>query len=373
MREMQTGTGAGFVRSLGLRAGDLVEVRSREEILATLDENGRLDAQPFMPEMLEFCGRRFRVRASAHKTCDTVDHTGARRMVDTVHLEDLRCSGQHHGGCQAECLLFWKEAWLKRVSDAGDAVEPTGPRSDARGCTEEELLRATSRVDEEGETCYSCQATQLVEASLPVNPLDPRPYWRDVRSGNVTVGELADGLFFRFVSNTIQHVGYRLLIGLYNAVQRIRGGIPYPIVQGRVQGRTPKEVLGLQPGEKVRVKSLEEIEETIDARQRNRGMRFDWEMVNHCGKVMTVRSSVEQILDEKTGRMMKFKNPCIILEGGTCPSRFSDRGRIACPRAIYSYFRENWLERVEEPASVSGPDARRSGASASSTSPTGRA
>ena len=59
-------------RALGLRAGDWVEVRSAAEILATLDERGRLDALPFMPEMLQYCGRRFRVFKSAHKTCDTL-------------------------------------------------------------------------------------------------------------------------------------------------------------------------------------------------------------------------------------------------------------------------------------------------------------
>lgn len=337
----------GIPRALGLRAGEMVEVRSLDEILSTLDESGRLDAEPFMPEMIELCGRRFRVRASAHKTCDTVDHTGARRMVDTVHLEDLRCSGRDHGGCQAECLLFFKEAWLRRVSDVEAGREPAGPRVQAPGCTIEQLHRATASIDHEGETCYSCQATQLVEASFPVNALDPRPYWRDVRSGNVSVGEMLDALFFRLVANVAPKFGYKILVGLYNAVQKLRGGIPFPIVRGKARGRTPKEVLGLQPGERVRVKSLAEIEETIDERQRNRGMRFDWEMVNYCGKEMVVHSSVDQIIDEKTGRMMRFSNPCIILEGGVCPSRYSNRGRIGCPRAIYSYFRENWLERVD--------------------------
>jgi hypothetical protein len=33
-------------------------------------------------------------------------------MTDTVHLSDLRCDGSAHAGCQAGCLLFWKEAWL---------------------------------------------------------------------------------------------------------------------------------------------------------------------------------------------------------------------------------------------------------------------
>ena len=33
------------------RAGHVVEVRTKEEILATLDKHGCLDGMPFMPEM----------------------------------------------------------------------------------------------------------------------------------------------------------------------------------------------------------------------------------------------------------------------------------------------------------------------------------
>jgi hypothetical protein len=345
---MATPSARNFERSLGLRAGELVEVRSREEILATLDERGQLDSQPFMPEMLAYCGRQFPVRASAHKTCDTVEHSGARRMEDTVHLANLRCDGQAHGGCQAECLLFWKEAWLKRVSGPSESSQTKVSSTAEQGCTEANIHQAVSRKDAEGQTCYSCQATQLVESSFSVNHMDPRPFWKDFRTGNVPIGELSNSLFFRFVANTIHYIAYRFLIDLYNRVQKIRGDIPYPMIRGRVEGKTPKGVLGLKPGDLVRVRSLEEIEQTIDARQRNRGMRYDWEMVNYCGKTMVVHSVVDQIINEATGQMMNFSNPCIILEGGICPSRFSDRGRVGCPRAIYSYFRENWLERVEE-------------------------
>ena len=78
-----------------LRAGDLVRVRSREEILATLDAEGRLDGQPFMPEMLEFAGRELPVDKIAHKTCDTINRpsTGMRRLDHTVHLTGARCDG----------------------------------------------------------------------------------------------------------------------------------------------------------------------------------------------------------------------------------------------------------------------------------------
>ena len=61
---------------LNLRVGEVVEVRNEAEILSTLDRDGRLDGLPFMPEMLQFCGQRFRVYKSAHKTCDKIQKTG---------------------------------------------------------------------------------------------------------------------------------------------------------------------------------------------------------------------------------------------------------------------------------------------------------
>ena len=96
--------------------GDVVEVKSAEEILAGLDERGELDSLPFMPEMLQFCGRRFVVDKIAFKTCDTATWTGLRRMTDTVHLAGVRCDGRAHGGCQAGCLIFWKTDWLTKIS-----------------------------------------------------------------------------------------------------------------------------------------------------------------------------------------------------------------------------------------------------------------
>ena len=102
------------------RTGDLVEVRSKEEIVATLDQHGSVDGMPFMPEMLQYCGRRFRVGAVAHKTCDTARQTWTgRRLQATVHLAGLHCDDLAHGGCQAECNPFWKDEWLKPAADNG--------------------------------------------------------------------------------------------------------------------------------------------------------------------------------------------------------------------------------------------------------------
>ncbi|HEY5075179.1 MAG TPA: hypothetical protein VII34_10840, partial [Pyrinomonadaceae bacterium] len=96
-----------------LMPGDLVEVRSAAEILLTLDEKGRLESLPFMPEMLKFCGQRLRISRRALKTC--VDDQDIRQLDSTVFLEEARCDGGNHGGCGRACLIFWKEAWLKPV------------------------------------------------------------------------------------------------------------------------------------------------------------------------------------------------------------------------------------------------------------------
>ena len=108
-----------------LHAGDWVEVRSKEEILKTLDRNGRLENMPFMPEMLAYCGKRLPVFKRVHKSCDTINPTSKRSLVDTVLLGNIRCNGAAHGGCQAQCSVFWKEAWLKPVSGPEGQPPPT--------------------------------------------------------------------------------------------------------------------------------------------------------------------------------------------------------------------------------------------------------
>ena len=119
-------------RPNGYLRGDIVEVRSATEIAATLDGDGRLDGLPFMPEMAPFCGRQFPIQGRASKTC--VEGLGLRRMTGTVFLENLRCDGAAHDGCERGCLMFWKEAWLKPVP-AGSLPEAVSEVSPSEGCS----------------------------------------------------------------------------------------------------------------------------------------------------------------------------------------------------------------------------------------------
>lgn len=311
---------------LGLRAGEHVEVRSASEILQTLDAQGRLDGLPFMPEMLRYCGRRFRVLSRAHKTCDTVNKTGGRRVRDAVHLEELRCDGSGHGGCQASCLLFFKEAWLRRVSP-GAAPEASAPAPfDAS-----RLEGFAVREGPDGRPRYACQATELPRFTEPLSPADPRQYLEDLWSGNVGLKELL----------------WVMAIALFNLLQRWRGGLGYPRLACRAEGRTPIRRLGLQVGELVKVRPRKEIELTLKD-NRNRGLWFDIECVQFCGGTYRVQQRVERIVEERTGEMLALGSDCLILDGVYCKGRYTSK-RLLCPRRIPPYWREIWLERTGVP------------------------
>ena len=64
-----------------------------------------------------------------------------------------------------------------------------------------------------------------------------------------------------------------------------------------------------------------------------------------CGQVFQVRQRITRLIDERTGQMIHLSSDCVTLDGAVCSGRNS-LGRWFCPRAIFPYWREGWLERV---------------------------
>jgi hypothetical protein len=322
-----------------LRVGQLVEVRSAEEIMATLDELGELDSLPFMPEMLQYCGKQLRIGKVAGKVCDTMTRSGMRKMENAVHLIGVRCDGSQHSGCQAACLIYWKTAWLRPIEGAADVpVTVIDPEAEKKVFFA--LSTIAHRVDEAGEDVYRCQATEILRAAPRVLPLrEVDQYVQDIRSGNAGFGAvlkaLLVGTFNRYQYVTSKRLPKWLLI---------RGGLTWGFLKG-TEGKTPTGRTDLQPGELVRIKSKEEIMKTLNTDLLNRGLGFDAEMARFCGKTARVLRRIDTIVDEKTGKMLHMRSPCIVLEGVVCEGVYSAN----CPRAITAYWREIWLERVDTP------------------------
>jgi hypothetical protein len=100
--------------TLGLKPGEYVEVKSLNEIRATLDRRGRNRGLSFNLEMLKYCGKRYKVLKRVDKMVIEPTVT-IRQIANTVLLEDVTCDGQAHGDCPRMCYCLWREIWLKRT------------------------------------------------------------------------------------------------------------------------------------------------------------------------------------------------------------------------------------------------------------------
>jgi hypothetical protein len=345
-------------RPTRFRRGQSVVVRSLSEILATLDSEAKLEGIPFMPEMAQYCGRARRVFRRVENVY--IDyHYYVARLSGTVLLEDMRCDGQAHHGCQMGCTVFWKEAWLQPagVTVHGDCPDFRGEAcengTDARrgspdpaGTADRQVSPETGRplveavarsgdrpqrgapalsLPTEKDGRFYCQATELMAAATRLPWWDVRQYARALLLGEMSPGKL---------------LGMIGLMG-YNKLAVAVGRKPYQMLRGTHQ-QAAHESLNLQPGEWVEVKSRAEVEATLDASGKHRGLAFVPDMTRHCGRRYRVARRVDRMIVEWTGQMRDLKDT-VALEGVTC------RGMVqrACPRNCFHLWREAWLKRVE--------------------------
>jgi len=252
-------------------------------------------------------------------------------MPNTVLLGKIRCDGAGHDGCQADCRLYWKEAWLRRVGPGESASGASDP-------AEREALmkrigsntKRTIEVDGQVQTRYVCQATELNRASRRLKITDVRGYTRVYTSGNVGLWK-----FMRVMARAAVEEPMRKF-----------HITPYVFVAGTNTTSPREPALNLQPGDWVQVKSREEIAATLTPQGRNRGLWFDREMLPYCGGIFRVKQRVTRFIDDRAGgKMVELTSDCLTLENVVCSGVLSPV-RWFCPREIQSFWREAWLRRV---------------------------
>ncbi len=307
------------------RIGEIVEVGSADEILATLDDEAKFEGVPFMPEMLVFCGHRFQVVKHADNTCTDGK---PRCLKNTVHLDELRCDGSAHRNCQAKCLLFWKEAWIRRIApeDATAEIKRNGLQGSNISTTNSAIAFLNAQIERSDGT-MSCQATELRNATCPLQRGLTRylgSIYRDFRAERMGWPELGRLLMW-IREKTIWSTFVWWARAPWNSKR---------------YWKTPSRPLDLRPGDLVKVRSAWEILRTLDRLGRNRGLRFTPEMLRYCGGKYRVLSRLERRINEIDGQLVEFGNGCVLLENVICKGQ-----RTFCSRSEYHYWREIWLER----------------------------
>jgi hypothetical protein len=111
----------------------------------------------------------------------------------------------------------------------------------------------------------------------------------------------------------------------------------------------------IEAGDWVRVRSREEIQSTLNRWNYLRGCGFMEEMWPYCGTVQRVFKRVTRFLDERDYLVKKTRG-VIILEGLFCEGT---RDYGACDRGCFYFWREEWLERLEDgPAALGDTQPR---------------
>ena len=105
-----------------LSPGDVVRVKSGEEIAALLDDSGSTKGCVFTPEMYERCGKTYQVLKRVDYFYDEVKKKMCR-CRNIVLLEGAVCSGRRRvfpADCDRNCFQFWHVAWLEEVVSSGN-------------------------------------------------------------------------------------------------------------------------------------------------------------------------------------------------------------------------------------------------------------
>lgn len=101
-------------------------------------------------------------------------------------------------------------------------------------------------------------------------------------------------------------------------------------------------------GDRVRVKSIEDIRATLDAKGCLDGLPFMAEMAPFCGRTARVFRVIDKIYDYGRSRTMRRLDDSVLLVGLRCDG--SDHA--ACEAACYLIWKTHWLEAVEPDAAA---------------------
>jgi len=96
--------------------GDIVKVRSKDEIRSTLDEHEKYMGCFFIDEMYEHCNKAYHILKNVDYFYDEARQKICR-CRDMVILEGVVCSGRQRlytESCDRSCFFFWHKDWLEK-------------------------------------------------------------------------------------------------------------------------------------------------------------------------------------------------------------------------------------------------------------------
>lgn len=101
----------------------------------------------------------------------------------------------------------------------------------------------------------------------------------------------------------------------------------------------------LKAGDLVKIRSMKEIQSTLNNWNQLKGCTFLDEMRAYCGTVQKIKKRVNRFLNEADYLVKKCKG-IVILENVFCEGT---KAFGPCDRSCFFFWREEWLEKIKQP------------------------
>jgi hypothetical protein len=111
------------VARLDLQPGEWVQVKSYDEILATLNANNKNRGLWFDAEMVKYCNGVYKVLCRVERIIDPKSGTMLKLENDCLTLDGVTTRGDHHRFYPQNEYPFWREIWLRRAASTAHASE----------------------------------------------------------------------------------------------------------------------------------------------------------------------------------------------------------------------------------------------------------
>ena len=98
--------------------GEVVNVKSREDISQLLNNENKLDGFLFMEQMWQFCGSTYPILKVVKSIFNEHKKRTYRPTANIYILDHILCDGnvsQFQFTCDHACFLLWHEDWLEKV------------------------------------------------------------------------------------------------------------------------------------------------------------------------------------------------------------------------------------------------------------------
>lgn len=98
--------------------GELVEVKSIENIKSLLSEAMTLDGCLFMEQMWDYCGHTYCIKQVINSIFNEHKHRTFKPKAPLYILENLICKGRtdrFQNKCDHSCFILWHEKWLEKI------------------------------------------------------------------------------------------------------------------------------------------------------------------------------------------------------------------------------------------------------------------